>query len=329
MYAGDEFDLLLEQCNASPEGQDAVDSPRPEPATTAMASVTSPESDAGAFCYPTPAYSIDSLPTGQPLAHPVPGDGLPQYQSINTPLSTGSPFPALATTPLGPVPSPGPDANASSYPTPSTCYANSPPANESFAPLSSSVSSRTKLRLLQSYRFGKGGDESLEKTHIKKILRAEAGLLSEDPFKLLLPLLGPSEDDTLPALHALGLPLQWRGIKGAVDYYRLLEAEKQQSFLDPLAKRIAWILFYLNCRWLEKHGEKGTSVATLILNACPEERNTKSRRDNITTYHKRRAEWTWTLAACLGTGILVEAGGAIDVMYVLLEWHRALTNLDP
>lgn len=43
----------------------------------------------------------------------------------------------------------------------------------------------------------------------------------------------------------------------------------------------------------------------------------KSRRDNITGYHVRRGKWCWMLAACLGAGILVCAGDAIDAMYVL------------
>lgn len=111
--------------------------------------------------------------------------------------------------------------------------------------------------------------------------------------------------------------------EGAVNYYRVLEAEKQNKLvLDPLAKRFAQILFYLNYRWLVKHVKQiRTSVATFILNACPEEPNMpelmKSRRDNITGYHVRRGKWCWMLAACLGAGILVCAGDAIDAMYVL------------
>ena len=60
-----------------------------------------------------------------------------------------------------------------------------------------------------------------------------------------------------------------------MDYYRLLEVVKQNKLiLDPLTKRIAQMLFYLNYRWLDKYIRRGrTTVATLILNACPEERN--------------------------------------------------------
>lgn len=92
--------------------------------------------------------------------------------------------------------------------------------------------------------------------------------------------------------------------EGAVSYYRVLEAEKQnQLILDPLAKRIAQVLFYLNYRWLGKHAKRRrTSVATVILNACPEEPEKpelmKSRRDNITGYHVGSLQRAWELVSC-------------------------------
>jgi hypothetical protein len=103
-----------------------------------------------------------------------------------------------------------------------------------------------------------------------------------------------------------------------VNYYKLLEAEKDNELvLCPFAKHIAQSLFYLNYRWLDKHIKRGRdSVAALILNACSEEPS-KRRRDNITGYHVRRGKYCWTLAACLGAGILLHGGRAIDAMYVL------------
>lgn len=237
-------------------------------------------------------------------------------------------------TPVGAVTSPEsdldtlfyltPDANASSYPTPSTCYANSPPADESLPPLGPYISTQAKFQLLRLCRFGKDGTQLLEESRIPPILKAEARLLAQD-LRLLQPFLGRIQADTLPSLNALGLPVEWMGKEGAVNYYRVLEAEKQNMLiLDPLAKRIAQLLFYLNYRWLGKHVKRGrASVATLILNACPEEPNIpelmKSRRDNITGYHVRRGKYCWTLAACLGAGILVHAGNTIDAMYVSSE----------
>jgi hypothetical protein len=114
------------------------------------------------------------------------------------------------------------------------------------------------------------------------------------------------------------------GLEGAVSYYRLLEDEKQNEkqkrpVLDPLAKHIAQFLFYLNYEWLKKRGKGNTdTVPKLILDACGEP-DTPSRRDNISGYHARRGKRWWWLAACLGAGILVQAGDAIAAMYVLLK----------
>lgn len=193
------------------------------------------------------------------------------------------------------------------------------------APLDSNVSSQTKRQLLHSCRFGEDGNGSLEDDQLTSALKAEAGLHLDNCTRLLQPLLDHREDDT-PALKALGLPLQWRGLEGAVIYYRTLEAAKKRSPLSLLAKRIGQILFYLNYRWLEKH--MTGSVATLILNECPEEpkdpKLMKSRRDNITGYHKRRGERWWLHAACLGSGILTHASGILETEYALPERFTVL-----
>ncbi|OJJ42063.1 hypothetical protein ASPZODRAFT_77821 [Penicilliopsis zonata CBS 506.65] len=194
---------------------------------------------------------------------------------------------------------------------------NSPPGDEPLGALDPSVSNPTKLQLLQTCQFSKDGKGCLKDTQITSTLRAEAGLLSDDSTGLLQPLLNHRVEN-LPALEALGLPLQWRGLKGAVVYYRTLEAaKKKKSPLGVLAKRIAQMLFYLNYRWLERHMEGASnSVATLILDACPEEpkdpKLMKSRRDNITGYHKRRGERWWLHVACLGPGILTHASSILE-----------------
>lgn len=307
--AGDEFDRLLvqfdsflEQYNPTAELPHTV-SPRQEP-------VTPPQSSAEASSYPTPLSSVSSPPRGQPLSPPAPGHGQARYQPVHSPPSTDSPF------------------TPSSYPTPFTSYINSPPGDEPMAPLDSNFSSLTKRQLLHSCRFGEDGNGSLEDKQITSTLRAEAGLHLDNCTRLLQPPLDHREDDP-PALEALGLPLQWRGLEGAVIYYRMLEAAKKKSTLSLLAKRIAQILFYLNYRWLEKH-IKGSSksVTTLILNACPEEpkdpKLMKPRRDNITGYHKRRGERWWLHAACLGPGILTHATGIMETEYALPESFSTL-----
>jgi hypothetical protein len=122
----------------------------------------------------------------------------------------------------------------------------------------------------------------------------------------------------LPALTTFGLPVEWKGKAGAVDYYRILKAVKdKERVLDPLALNLAQLLFYFNCEWLEKHGGlDGLTTTTFIINACPEEpKNSKlikSRRDNITTYHYRQGRYIWILVACLGGSILVDSSNTIQ-----------------
>lgn len=305
--AGDEFDRLLEQgnswltqCNTSVESLNTV--------SLCQEPVTPPQSSTDP--YPKPHPSVNSRPGVQPLSPPAPGYDQLQYQSMDFPRSTDSLL----------VPS--------FYPTPSKSYINSPSGDEPLAPLDSSVSTLTKRQLLLSCRFGKDGNESLEDIQITSTLRAEAGLLSDECTRLLQPLLDHREDNP-PALEALGLPLQWRGLEGAVIYYRILEAAKRKSSLSLLAKRVAQILFYLNYRWLEKHIRgPSKSVATLILNDCPEEpkdpKLMKSRRDNITGYHKRRGERWWLHVACLGSGILTHASRIMETEYALPEIFTGL-----
>ncbi|KAE8130754.1 hypothetical protein BDV38DRAFT_291351 [Aspergillus pseudotamarii] len=187
-----------------------------------------------------------------------------------------------------------------------------PFAPKSLTPLSPDIPRRRKSRCLELCRFGKDGTELLEQSKITQILQAEAGILAQDPLRPLQPFLGLGKADTCSSLSALGLPVVWMGLKGAVNYYRLLEAVKGKKIvLRPFAKHIAQTLFYLNYKWLEKHMNQGrASVATLMLNSCSEEPS-KSRRDNITGYHVRRGKICWTLAACLGAGILLHGGDAI------------------
>lgn len=294
-----------DQSIAFPEDQSTADSASPEYVATPIGAVTSPKSDAA---YPTPSSSSGRIT---------------QHQPTGTPLSTDSPYPSLATTPMGPATPFGSDAILSSYPTPSTYYVKSPPAEESHTLQGPKIPSQSKFRCLQLCGAGKNGTDFLEQIGIERILIAEGSLLAQDPSRLLQPLLECSEADTSPSLNALELPVEWKGKEGAVKYYRLLEAVKEKTLvLSRLAKRIAQILFYLNCTWLEKHGKLGgATVATFILNACPEEPKTpelmKSRRDNITGCHKRQGKQCWMLVACLGAGVLLHGADTIDTVYVL------------
>ncbi|KAL5333671.1 hypothetical protein BJX70DRAFT_392012 [Aspergillus crustosus] len=194
-----------------------------------------------------------------------------------------------------------------------------PGSLESQLPLTLEISRQRKFRCLQLCRCGEDGTQLLIETRFKKFFKPEGELLTQDPLSLLQPFLGRSEADSLPFLRALGLPVQWTGKEAAVTYYRMLEAVKLESLvLDRLAKRIAQILFHLNCTWLEKYGKLGETVASFILSACSEEpiepRLRKSRLNNINTLHRRQGKVCWMLAACLGTGILLHGGDAIETI---------------
>ncbi|KAL4958854.1 uncharacterized protein BDV14DRAFT_185812 [Aspergillus stella-maris] len=305
-HNGSQFDLAWEQYMTWPQEQNTVDWVCPEPTATPVEAVMSPKPSPGALSCLTPPCFVNLPPAGQSHSPAGSYGGILQSQSIHTPLSIDSPCLISAATPAMSITT-GIDANALSYPTPSTCHANSPLADDPVATLSSCDSTQTKLQLLQLCRFGEDSEQSLDKERISQILKAEAGLLAEESLRPLQPFLGSSQAHILPSLYALGLPVIWKGIEGAVNYYRVLEAEKKETpALDPLAKRIAQFLFYLNYRWLEKHVERGrTPVTRLILKACPAETITKPRRDNITGYHKRRGEYCWLLVACLGAGVLL------------------------
>jgi hypothetical protein len=53
----------------------------------------------------------------------------------------------------------------------------------------------------------------------------------------------------------LGLPEVWEGIEGAMNYFRVLEADKNgMSTLGTLARRFARIFLYLNFEMLPMDG---------------------------------------------------------------------------
>ena len=327
MCAGNEFDRLLQQCHA-PNGELQTVSSCQEAVTAALESATSSESNASAL-YLTSLKSVNTPPTVQPVSSLVPRHGQLQAHCINAPLSTDRLFLSTSATPVAPTSFSRLEANALSFPTTSASNVKLPPEDKPRAALDPSCISQRKLQLLQACRFGKNGNERLEESRIISILRAEAELLSDDCTRTLQPLINLKADE-MPVLEALGLPSQWKGLEGAVNYYRTLETEKTKpSSISPFAKRLAQVLFYLNYRFMEKHAKgPSNSVATLILNACPEEPKNpmlmKTRRDNITGYHKRRGKWWWIQAACLGCGILTHAAGIMETMYALSEPATAL-----
>ncbi|KAL4891358.1 hypothetical protein BDV59DRAFT_194325 [Aspergillus ambiguus] len=120
----------------------------------------------------------------------------------------------------------------------------------------------------------------------------------------------PEKNASMSVRQVLGLPEVWEGIEGAVNYFRVLEADKDGlSTLGPLARRFAQIFLYLNFEMLSMDGD-GT-VVNRVLDACHDEPNIaqsrESRRNRFSGIHVRRGRWWWGFAASLGFGILLVA----------------------
>jgi hypothetical protein len=115
----------------------------------------------------------------------------------------------------------------------------------------------TRLRLLQSCRFegGKPLDAELAKI-FRHVLEAERFLMIRDARETLVALLSPDQWETNLScgLHGLGLPREWRGIKGAVNYLRVLDAKKIPAY--SIKERFALLLLSLNYEDLREHPGK-------------------------------------------------------------------------
>jgi hypothetical protein len=179
---------------------------------------------------------------------------------------------------------------------------------------------------------------SLGNGRIQEILEAEAHLLPQDVDSMLKPLFDHWHECGSLDLHALRLPVQWKGIQAAVDYLRVLDADAKSPYLNPVAKRIGYVLLYFNYEELCKHPEDycptppskpyASHVLKCILNAYPDDprisNSEQSRRNKITTYYVRRGKWWWMLAGNWGAGILLAGDSSPhDVMYAYLLNHCA------
>lgn len=249
---------------------------------------------------------------------------------VNAPQSVRTPVSTSAMTPVGFLDTPGSDAGASSYPTPSTNYADSPRVDESTTHLSSSIlplnqavkapestpntlmqqqrREQAIIRSLQSCTFMKE-NVRLDIEETKKIIKVGARLLTQDHFRILRPLFDGGADMS-SSLKRLRLPEEWVGVNEAVNYLRVLKKDKDKriSFsLDPLARRVAQVLLYLNYISLRKKGEQ--DLVTRILDAYHNDPNKSKgkvyRQKNFHTYHIHLGRWWWRLAAHLGLGILL------------------------
>lgn len=110
------------------------------------------------------------------------------------------------------------------------------------------------------------------------------------------------------SLKRLGLPKEWEGINGAVNYLRVLNKDKDnKKKLELMVKHVIQVLLYLNYVSLLKKGEP--NMVTRILNDYhndPNKAKTKAaRQKNFHTYYIYLERWWWRLAARLGLGILL------------------------
>lgn len=224
--------------------------------------------------------TLDTIPLG--TLHPVPGIASPA-ESISTPGLNGgaSSYSAPSTvdlgsqigeqTPLG--------LGAMFNQAAKTTRLVSNQLKQSRTMPVATKSNQTTLHLLQSCKFDQGC--VLEEEQIQRILEAEVHLATQDPCRMLQPLLGEWNSKVLLSLHALELPALWKGIQGAVDYLRILDTDDKKQFLDPIAKHIGQVLFYFNykelCKRLEDSCPPSTSkqnttcVLNGILDAYPDD----------------------------------------------------------
>ncbi|KAH3043573.1 hypothetical protein KXV27_005650 [Aspergillus fumigatus] len=247
----------------------------------------SPGPDSGPSSYPTPStHHVNTPAAGGPLIPPSACCSPQVYQAVSTPQSVSTPYAKSAATPVG-LSMPGSDAGASSYPTPSTNYANSPRLDEP----QQQARDQPIVGLLQSCTFT-NKNVRLNNNQIEKIIEVGASLLPRDPFEILLPVLD-NAGNTSSSLEKLGLPEEWEGINRAVNYWRLLDKDKDKKIcLDALARRVAQILLHLN---YESLCSRDQHVLRSILDAYYDDPNIskdeKFRRDRFTTYHARLGKW--------------------------------------
>lgn len=190
----------------------------------------------------------------------------------------------------------------------------------------------TRLRLLQSCGFegGRPLDAEIAET-FRYVLEAERFLMTRDARETLMVLLSPDqwEANLSCGLHGLGLPREWRGIKGAVNYLRVLDAKKIAEY--SIQERFALLLLSLNYEDLREHPERYcpedptvSGVLNSIVREYPDDprvsQRPKQRRNKISASYAKVGRWLWTLAATLEFGILLLADGQlVRIMYVLLR----------
>ncbi|KAJ5292129.1 serine-proline rich protein [Penicillium angulare] len=93
----------------------------------------------------------------------------------------------------------------------------------------------------------------LDDSRFQGILDAGAHIsLAQNLGELLQPIFECWDERKSLDLHALGLPVEWRGINEAANYLRTLDADERTPYLNPLSRRMGQVLFYFNYEVLRK-----------------------------------------------------------------------------
>ncbi|PYH50486.1 uncharacterized protein BO96DRAFT_461003, partial [Aspergillus niger CBS 101883] len=172
------------------------------------------------------------------------------YTPPDTTLLTSCPGFGISS-PTETISTPGINGTTPCYSTPSTMGSGSSPGGKlaDVRPVrrkqpntrKTSIEPNPAILSLQSC-----GGGILSEAHIQVILEAEVSFFSKTSRELLRSLLDGWDNNMSLGLHALGLPVVWKGIQGMVNYLRDLDADEKNTFLDPDAKRIAMVLLYIN-----------------------------------------------------------------------------------
>lgn len=191
--------------------------------------------------------------------------------------------------------------------------------------LPATISERTVYTLLKSCEFGKRKRRrkegvKLSDEHVREVLKAGARLLRSDPYGTLRSSVQTWAANESRNLHALDIPIRWRGIEEAAEYFTKLCSD---VITDPVANRVAELRLFIDYKDMCKQPEhfcprprkKSERDETYVLNCITEaipayfrdQQSPDSRRDSISN-RIRYGGWWWRLSYVLGIGILLLGG---------------------
>ncbi|KAG2421573.1 hypothetical protein HFD88_005548 [Aspergillus terreus] len=160
----------------------------------------------------------------------------------------------------------------------------------------------------------------LGERELSQVFSLSTRLIVSDPGTVLRPLLASWQVNVAQGAHALGLPLEWKGVNAAGVYTRLL---RDDAVRDGVGQRVARMLLVLNYTDICKHPEvhcprrvKGKAVAHVI--DCiaraylDDTSRNPSKRDRDAIHHfLRQGRWLWTLVRQVGIGFVLACSAEV------------------